>query len=449
MGRKWPYSRASAQVQLAIDIYATAGIGIGVHMTGDEVDFVHEEGALLVRDSYLDQVRTVVGGGAVMDGLIEGVTHYSLAGAKMATVAEALTAIDSRIGAGAATPNHLLSVSPVHLCPATEPDVVPATAAPLPSVGPAAGSGVSIYVVDTGLLADAAEHPWLAGVTGEEEKLPAAADGSVEIPPYAGHGTFIAGVARCVAPEAAVHVTNVLSLAGATLETEVVRHLDAALGLGPDIISLSAGGTSRNDLPLLGFEMFWERYRKHKGTVLVAAAGNNSGRRPFWPAALPGVVSVGALSADLRSRAYFSDYGPWVDVYAPGERLINAFARGSYSYHEPPRTGERKEFWGMARWSGTSFATPVVAGLIAARMSRTGENGRRAADAVLAAARVQALPGVGPVVGAAGGGASAGWSGADAGWSGADAGWSGADAGWSGADLAWSGANLDWRCSRH
>lgn len=406
IGRKWSYSRASAQVRLAVDTYAAEGINLGVQMNGDEVDFVYEEGALLVRDSYLEQVRAVVGGGGVMHGLMEGVTHYSLAGAKLGGVNEALTAIDSHVGAGAATPNHLLSVSPVHLCPATEPDVVPADAPPLPSVGPAAGSGVSVYVVDTGLLADAATHPWLAGVTGEEEKLTTAADGSVEIPPYAGHGTFIAGITRCVAPEAAVHVTNVLSLAGATLETEVVKHLDAALGLGPDIISLSAGGTSRNDLPLLGFEMFWERYRKHKGTVLVAAAGNNSGRRPFWPAALPGVVSVGALSADLRSRAYFSDYGPWVDVYAPGERLINAFAHGSYAYHEPPRTGERKEFWGMALWSGTSFATPVVAGLIAARMSRTGENGRRAADAVLAAARAQALPGVGPVLGAGGAGAS-------------------------------------------
>jgi hypothetical protein len=406
IGRKWSYSRASAQVRLAVDMYAAEGINLGVQMNGDEVDFVYEEGALLVRDAYLEQVRAVVGGGGVMDGLMEGVTHYSLAGARMRGVNEALTAIDSHVGAGAATPNHLLSVSPVHLCPATEPDVVPADAPPLPSVGPAAGSGVSVYVVDTGLLADAATHPWLAGVTGEEEKLTTAADGSVEIPPYAGHGTFIAGITRCVAPEAAVHVTNVLTLAGATLETEVVKHLDAALGLGPDIISLSAGGTSRNDLPLLGFEMFWERYRKHKGTVLVAAAGNNSGRRPFWPAALPGVVSVGALSADLRSRAYFSDYGPWVDVYAPGERLINAFARGSYAYHEPPRTGERKEFWGMALWSGTSFATPVVAGLIAARMSRTGENGRRATDAVLAAARAQALPGVGPVLGAGGAGAS-------------------------------------------
>ncbi len=400
MERKWPYSRASAQVRLAIDMYEDAGITIGMQMAGDQIDFVYEEGALLVRDSYLEQVRTVVSGGEVMDGLIGGVTHYSLAGAKLAGMAEALAAIDSQLGAGAATPNHLLSVSPVHLCPATEPDVVPADAAPLPSVGPAAGSGVSIHVVDTGLLADAAEHPWLAGVTGEEEKLLAGPDGTAEIPPYAGHGTFIAGVARCVAPEATVHVTNVLTLAGAALETEIVRHLDAALGLGPDIISLSAGGTSRGDLPLLGFEIFWERYRKHKGTVLVAAAGNNSGRRPFWPAALPGVVSVGALAADLRSRAFFSDYGPWVDVYAPGERLINAYARGRYSYHEPPRTGERREFWGMALWSGTSFATPVVAGLIAARMSRTGENGRRAADAVLATARAQALPGVGPVVGA-------------------------------------------------
>ncbi len=397
--RKWPYSRASAQVRLVADMYAAAGVTIGVHLNGDEVDFVYEEGTLLVRDAYVDQVRIVVGGGDVIDGLIGGVTHYSLAGARMATVTQALAAIDSRIGAGAATPNHVLSVSPVHLCPATEPEAVPADAAPLPSLGPAAGSGVSIYVVDTGLLADAGSHRWLAGVTGEKETLAEGTDGTVEIPPYAGHGTFIAGVARCFAPDAAVHVTRVLSLAGATLETEIVRHLDAALGLGPDIISLSAGGTSRGDRPMLGFEAFWERYRKHKGTVLVAAAGNNSGRRPFWPAALPGVVSVGALAADLRSRAYFSDYGPWVDVYAPGERLINAYARGSYHYHEPPRTGERREFWGMATWSGTSFATPVVAGLIAARMSRTGENGRRAADAVLAAARAQAIPGVGPVLG--------------------------------------------------
>jgi hypothetical protein len=151
--RKWPYSRASAQARLVLDAYAAAGITIGVHLTGGEVDFLYQEGALLIRDGYVDRVRSVVGGGEGMDGLAGGVTQFSLAGARMATVTEALAAVDSRVGAGTATPNHVLSVSPVHLCPATEPEAVPADAAPRPSPGPAAGSGVSIHVVDTGLLA--------------------------------------------------------------------------------------------------------------------------------------------------------------------------------------------------------------------------------------------------------------------------------------------------------
>ena len=104
-------------------------------------------------------------------------------------------------------------------------------------------------MVDTGLLADAGSHRWLEGVTGEEEKLPAAADGTVEIPPYAGHGTFIAGVARCFAPDAAVHVTKVLTLAGATLETAMTSdsqswsappRSDAFSGCVPSAIVMSA-----------------------------------------------------------------------------------------------------------------------------------------------------------------------------------------------------------------
>ncbi len=216
---------------------------------------------------------------------------------------------------------------------------------------------------------------------------------------YTGHGTFVAGVLRCMAPRTEVVVKGFLRDGGAVFESKIIAGLYRALDLTPDIISMSAGATTRHDLPALGFQVLWERrLRELKGTVLVAAAGNDGDRGPFWPATFPWAVAVGALDA-TGQRAGYSNFGSWVDVYALGSDVINAFPNGHYVYEEPPRVNQAADFnREMAVWSGTSFSTPLVAGLVAARVSQTGESGRDAADALLRIARHHHRRHVGPVL---------------------------------------------------
>jgi len=396
-----PPTRLEIQLELIEDAF---GKDFGRKFFDDgTVDYLYVRGVILVRDAYLADVTRLLeeedepeerGQEFVpVVGLLPGVSLFSVG---QRDVPRLLDKIDARLGVGVATPDHILSITPVWACPATEPEGVPDGALPDPGPCAGSGSGTFIYVADTGLLAGAAaEHSWLAGVTGQLDPPPGIPESPIS--GYTGHGTFIAGVARCMAPAARVVVARDFNKAGAISEHEIVLRLHEALGLSPDVINLSAGGSTRKDLPLLGFEAWWEAYRHYKGLVLVASAGNNSSRRPFWPAAFPQVVGVGALAATGRARAYFSDYGPWVDVYGPGEDLVNAFAHGIYHYREPPNTGSH-HFHGMAKWSGTSFSAPLVAGLIAARITRTGENGRQAAGSLLAQARAQHVPGVGPVL---------------------------------------------------
>jgi subtilisin family serine protease len=380
------------------------------------IDHMYAEGEILVRDQHLDRVLEVIGHPSRQDlernepDRIRRVIgdHVLLTLSEPhAAVAEALDFIDEQLGRGIATPNHLLTVCSdggVIICPATEPEPAYYETEPYPSGSYDGGHGVRIYVADTGLLRDAADgHAWLDGVEVQDEALdydpPQPLQGSPPaIPPYTGHGTFVAGILRTMAPATDVIVTNVFSVAGSALESDFVARLETAFRLGVDIFQLDVACASRNDIPLLALGKWLKRVSSSKGAICLAPAGNSARRRPAWPAAFPEVIAVGALSGDWRGRASFSNFGPWVDVYAPGRDIVNAYATGDYTCHVSPYTGDVRSFCGMAKWSGTSFSTPIVSGLIADRMSRTGENARQAAEALLAEARDQAIPGVGPVL---------------------------------------------------
>jgi hypothetical protein len=367
---------------------------------GRRVNYLYRARTLLVRDADVGRVTDIVPSMPVEnDDNVRGLTRLEFTAEETRSVEEVCRVLDRRLGEGVGTPEHVFAVCPDTICPATEPEEVPPGAPPYPAVSTDScdGTGVLVAVLDTGWLPDAASNSWLtAGVTGEPEN-PYGGD-PLRILPYAGHGTFVAGVVRTMAPKAEVWVGRTFVKLGATFESFLVKKMSDALKMGAEVISLDFGTNTRKDIPSLGFEIVKQQLEHHPNVVLVAAAGNNSSRRPFWPAAYCWTVSVGALSANWRSRAYFTDYGSWVDVFAPGEDLVNAFATGDYQCDEPPNTGHWRTFKGMCKWSGTSFSTPIVSGLIAARISGTGESGPQAAQALLARARDQVQPGVGPVI---------------------------------------------------
>ncbi|EGX57018.1 protease [Streptomyces zinciresistens K42] len=338
-------------------------------------------------------------------------------------VAHALRALretEGRAGRRLVSRNHLVSIA-VNSCPGDEP----APAEPGTLLNPAAADGsydensaVGVLVVDTGLMTDFRSAPLLAHTDGDAQIRERDDDGVLQ--QYVGHGTFIAGLVAAVAPNTRITVRNSLNDAGAILESEFGGKLFEAVDADgwPDILSLSAGTSNGRTDGLLGVEAFMRELRAQR-TLLVAAAGNNGSATPFWPAAyadLPDyqdvVLSIGALRADGEFGACFSNHGAWVKAYAPGERLtgvLTGFAtpvpyvyqhstydtcRYGFGYactcQSPPHTGvlseqgtnaapDRVDFRGHAHWSGTSFATPVVAGMIAAHMTAQQENDPRVA----------------------------------------------------------------------
>lgn len=253
---------------------------------------------------------------------------------------------------------------------------------PTTALGASNTPGAAVALLDTGITphpwwADAA---WLADVAADDFEDLDRYPGDNRLDREAGHGTFVAGVVLQGAPRTTFVIERVLRSDGLCDEAELLTVLQQlALRTGPgraDVLNLSFGGYTHDDQPSPHVAAAVAALMPR--TVVVAAAGNHGSDRPFWPAALPNVTAVGALTADGSRIARFSNYGDWVDTYRVGVRLQSAFV----SYPTSPSastaaggdgaTGTDPVFRGYAQWSGTSFAAPVVTAEIATVVTEQG-----------------------------------------------------------------------------
>lgn len=175
-----------------------------------------------------------------------------------------------------------------------------------------------------------------------------------------GHGTHCAGIAAAVSNNNTgiasfstnnqfVQVTSVkvLGAGGVGTQKSIIEGMLLAVDNGADVLSMSLGGPG-NSARQKAYEQAVQ-YAGKKGAIVVAAAGNsNRNARDFSPANTPGVLCVSAVDQQLN-RADFSNSVQDIPmaVAAPGVDIYSTIPNGQY-----------------ARYSGTSMATPYVAGLV-------------------------------------------------------------------------------------
>ncbi len=163
-----------------------------------------------------------------------------------------------------------------------------------------------------------------------------------------GHGTAISGAAAAATNNftgvAGVSWANpilplvVLDSSDYALYSDIASAMTYAADHGARIANVSIGGPTASSTLQSAVDYAWS-----KGTVIFAAAMNNSGSTPYYPAATNNVVSISATEPN-DTFASFSNYGNWIDLSAPGDSIVTTQLGGGYG-----------------SWWGTSLATPIAA----------------------------------------------------------------------------------------
>lgn len=209
-------------------------------------------------------------------------------------------------------------------------------------------SNVIVAILDSGINA---AHPDLAGrVLPGYDFVGNDADTSDSL----GHGTAVAGVvgsdanngigAAGVAFGCKLLPVKVVDTTGFASYSAIAEGLRYATDQGAKVVNMSIAGSSPSSTLQDAINYAWSN-----NVVVVAAAGNNANSNPEYPAACDNVVAVSATEPD-DTLASFSSYGNSIALAAPGDGVWTTDTDPANPY---------------AAWRGTSFASPVVAGVAA------------------------------------------------------------------------------------
>lgn len=226
----------------------------------------------------------------------------------------------------------------------------------------ATGAGTVVAVLDTGVershpaLGDrlVAGHDYVADDPDPaEERMGHDCNGNRVVDEAYGHGTFVAGMVRLVAPDARIMPMRVLESDGTGTVFAVAEAITDALSEGADVINLSLATSARKESRVVSDLLDQAR---RQGVVAVAAAGNSASDTRQHPAQDKSVVSVTSLDTRRDDVSEFAAWGDWVDLASPADDVVGPFPDGGY-----------------AIWAGTTMAAAQVSGQIALIRSRRPE----------------------------------------------------------------------------